>query len=303
MNETAFDKEMKEMLHQCADELHAPDKLKTRVDFELKNGSIKPRHRWGRRLVALAAVAAIAVTGAFAAGAFGSIRSSSRADQSLSMEQTQQHMEDAGASLTLPETIGDFTFSHGYDIDTTAESAMGKTEKVSEVNAEYEKDGVTLNFNAHKTYTVFSDEENSDPEPDEVQEVNGVTREYYILKLPVRSMVVMVPTEHSGEIGVRPVVGSAAADRILASISQLPVEAVSSWNRRYRMNMERMKSGNLFEVARVVKSLTLRENDRGLSTGERKMLHAAKQILISELVMSKDSSYEDMEEQINMALG
>ena len=135
------------------------------------------------------------------------------------------------------------------------------------------------------------------------KEVNGVTREYYILKLPVRSMVVMVPTEHSGEIGVRPIVGSAEADRILASISQLPVEAVSSWNRRYRMNMERMKSGNLFEVARVVKSLTLRENDRGLSTGERKMLHAAKQILISELVMSKDSSYEDMEEQINIALG
>lgn len=135
------------------------------------------------------------------------------------------------------------------------------------------------------------------------KEVNGVTREYYILKLPVRSMVVMVPTEHSGEIGVRPVVGSAEADRILASISQLSVEAVSSWNRRYRMNMERMKSGNLFEVARVVKSLTLRENDRGLSTGERKMLHAAKQILISELVMSKDSSYEDMEEQINIALG
>ena len=135
------------------------------------------------------------------------------------------------------------------------------------------------------------------------KEVNGVTREYYILKLPVRSMVVMVPTEHSGEIGVRPVVGSAEADRILASISQLPVEAVSSWNRRYRMNMERMKSGNLFEVARVVKSLTLRENDRGLSTGERKMLHAAKQILISELVMSKDSSYEAMEEQINIALG
>ena len=135
------------------------------------------------------------------------------------------------------------------------------------------------------------------------KEVNGVTREYYILKLPVRSMVVMVPTEHSGEIGVRPVVGSAEADRILASISQLPVEVVSSWNRRYRMNMERMKSGNLFEVARVVKSLTLRENDRGLSTGERKMLHAAKQILISELVMSKDSSYEDMEEQINIALG
>ena len=84
-------------------------------------------------------------------------------------------MEDAGAALTLPETIGDFTFSHGYDVAATAKSATGKSEQVDELNAEYEKDGVTLNFNAHKTYTVFSEEENSDPEPDEVQEVNGVT--------------------------------------------------------------------------------------------------------------------------------
>ena len=109
------------------------------------------------------------MTGAFAAGAFGSITSHSWSDQRLSMEQTQQHMEDAGAALTLPETIGDFTFSHGYDVAATAKSATGKSEQVDEVNAEYEKDGVTLNFNAHKTYTVFSDEENSDPEPDEVQ--------------------------------------------------------------------------------------------------------------------------------------
>ena len=62
MNETVFDKEMKDMLHRCADELHAPDKLKTRVDFALKNGSSRPRRRWGRRLIALAAVAAITVT-------------------------------------------------------------------------------------------------------------------------------------------------------------------------------------------------------------------------------------------------
>ena len=175
MNETVFDKEMKNMLHRCADELHAPDTMKTRVDFALRSAQVKPRHRWGKRIAVLAAVAAIAVTGAFAAGGLGSITSHSWANQRMSLAQTQQHMEDAGAALTLPETIGDFTFSHGYDIDATAKSAAGKTEKVSEVNAEYEKDDVTLNFNAHKTYTVFSDEESSDPEPDEVQEVNGVT--------------------------------------------------------------------------------------------------------------------------------
>lgn len=76
----------------------------------------------------------------------------------------------------------------------------------------------------------------------------------------------------------------------------------SNWNRRYRENMERMKSGNLFEVARVVKGLTQRDNKRGLSTGERKMLHSAKQILISELVLSQDSSYEDIEARINHSL-
>lgn len=174
MNETVFDKEMKNMLHRCADELHAPDKLKTRVDFALKNGSSRPRRRWGRRLIALAAVAAITVTGAFAAGAFGSITSHSWSDQRLSMEQTQQHMEDAGAAFTLPESIGGFTFSYGYDADTLAESAAGEREQVKEVNAEYEKDGVTLDFSAHTAYTVFDGED--DPyAPDAERDVNGVT--------------------------------------------------------------------------------------------------------------------------------
>ena len=133
--------------------------------------------------------------------------------------------------------------------------------------------------------------------------VSGVTREYYILKLPVRAMVVMIQTEGSGTVGVRPIVDGQEADRILAALPHLPVDTDESWNRRYRQNLERMKSGDLFQVASVVKGLTLRENARGLSTGERKMLHAAKQILISELVLSKSSSYEAVEEQIDLALG
>ena len=75
-----------------------------------------------------------------------------------------------------------------------------------------------------------------------------------------------------------------------------------NWNRRYRENMERLKSGDLLEVAFVVKGLMLREQKRGLSTGERKMLHSAKQILISELVMCQSSSYETVEAQIQQAL-
>ena len=134
------------------------------------------------------------------------------------------------------------------------------------------------------------------------KKVDGVVRDYYILKLPNRSMVVMIPTDSSDEIGVRPVVDREQADRVLAAIPTIQVEMTSNWNHRYRENMERMKSGDLLEGARVIKGLTARDMKRGLSTGERKMLHAAKQILISEIVLSKSVSYESAEEALNTAL-
>ena len=134
------------------------------------------------------------------------------------------------------------------------------------------------------------------------KKVDGVVRDYYILKLPNRSMVVMIPTDSSDGIGVRPVVDREQADRVLAAIPTIQVEMTSNWNHRYRENMERMKSGDLLEVARVIKGLTARDMKRGLSTGERKMLHSAKQILISEIVLSKSVSYESAEEALNTAL-
>ena len=132
--------------------------------------------------------------------------------------------------------------------------------------------------------------------------VDGVVRDYYILKLPNRSMVVMVPTENCEEIGMRPVVNQEQADRVLAAIPDIQVEMTANWNHRYRENMERMKSGDLLEVARVIKGLTIRDQKRGLSTGERKMLHSARQILISEIVLAKSSSYESVEKELDTAL-
>ena len=134
------------------------------------------------------------------------------------------------------------------------------------------------------------------------KKVNGVVRDYYMLKLPVGGMLVMIPTSNSEEIGVRPVVDKDEADRLIASMPDIEVDMTQNWNRRYRENMMRIKSGDLLEVAKVVKGLMLRDVDRGLSTGERKMLHSAKQILISELVLSQNTSYEDVEARINTAL-
>ena len=134
------------------------------------------------------------------------------------------------------------------------------------------------------------------------KKVDGVVRDYYIMKLPGRSMIVMIPTDSCDAIGVRPVMNREQADQVLAAIPNIQVEMTANWNHRYRENMERLKSGDLLEVARVIKGLSARDAKRGLSTGERKMLHAAKQILISELVLSTSQSYEDVEHELATAL-
>lgn len=132
--------------------------------------------------------------------------------------------------------------------------------------------------------------------------INGVLREYYVLKLPARAMVVMIPTGNCKEIGVRPIICREAAESVLARLPELRTDIEQNWNRRYRENMDRIKSGDLIEVAHVIKSLMERDRERGLSTGERKMLHSAKDILLSELVMSLGSSYEELESKIDRML-
>lgn len=136
----------------------------------------------------------------------------------------------------------------------------------------------------------------------ETRKINGTEREYYVLKLPVGGMLVMIPVDSCEEIGVRPIVEPMEADSIIRSIPDIEINMTQNWNKRYRENMLKIKSGNLMEVAAVIKGLMLRDSDRGLSTGERKMLHSAKQILISELVLSKHASYEEIEESLNSAV-
>jgi CarD family transcriptional regulator len=136
----------------------------------------------------------------------------------------------------------------------------------------------------------------------EEKKIEGCTRQYYVLKMPAGGMVVMIPTESSDAIGVRPIVDSETAESLMGLMSEIEADMTANWNRRYRENMQRLKSGDLIEVARVVKGLMTRDTEKGLSTGERKMLHSAKQILISELVLSQKKSYEEVETRINSVL-
>ena len=136
----------------------------------------------------------------------------------------------------------------------------------------------------------------------EEKKINGRLRQYYILKIPVSGIVVMIPTDSTEAIGVRPIITADKAEKIINSLANIESDMTQNWNRRYRENMLRIKSGDLIEVAKVIKGLMERDSQKGLSTGERKMLHSAKQIFISEIVLSENASYEEIERRINSAL-
>jgi len=122
----------------------------------------------------------------------------------------------------------------------------------------------------------------------EEREILGKTHRYYVLRLPIGDMKVMIPVDNTKEIGLRDVIDSEEVDKVMLVLRQECTVMSTNWNRRYRSNLEKIKSGDIYEVADVVRNLASREREKGLSTGERKMLDSAKEILISELILAKD---------------
>lgn len=136
----------------------------------------------------------------------------------------------------------------------------------------------------------------------EEQEIMGEKHKYYIMRLPIGDMKVMIPTESAEDAGLRRVVDDAGVQQVIEILQANKVKMSTNWNRRYRANMEKIKSGNIYEVAEVVRSLAIRDREKGLSTGERKMLDNAKQILISELVLAKDLEEKQAEDLLEKIL-
>ena len=134
------------------------------------------------------------------------------------------------------------------------------------------------------------------------EKIAGTTQEYYVFKMPVGGLLLKIPVSNSHAIGIRTVISEAEAETLLAAIPEMEVESNTNWNKRYRENMARLKSGNLYEVAHVIKALTHRDRQRGLSNGERKMLHNARQILVSEVAMAAQGEYTEVEARIDRAM-
>lgn len=127
----------------------------------------------------------------------------------------------------------------------------------------------------------------------EEKEILGNTQTYYIMKLPIGDMKVMIPTGNVHGVGLRGVINHEQVEQVYEVLRARKTKMSTNWNRRYRANLEKIKSGDIFEVAEVVRNLAIRDREKGLSTGERKMLDNARQILVSELVLAQEIAEDE----------
>jgi CarD family transcriptional regulator len=127
----------------------------------------------------------------------------------------------------------------------------------------------------------------------EDKEVLGQCRSYLTIQILHNDMTVMVPVENADRAGLRRVVEEQVVDEVIAVLHGHPTKMPKNWSRRYKHNREKLKTGDIFEVAEVVRNLAVRHADKGLSTGEKQMFSKAKKILASELMYARDTSEEE----------
>ncbi len=136
----------------------------------------------------------------------------------------------------------------------------------------------------------------------EEKEVLGRRQRYYVMMMPMGDMKVMIPVESSDVVGLRRVIDREHIAEVLEVFRDEVSVMSGNWNRRYRDNLDKLKTGDIFAVAEVVRNLSAREREKGLSTGERRMLENARQILVSELVLASGLAPAQIEEAISQAV-
>ena len=134
------------------------------------------------------------------------------------------------------------------------------------------------------------------------EKISGKLVQFYVFKMPISGLTLKIPTANTELIGIRNILSAGEIEAVIEKIPTLSIDMTANWNHRYRENMERIKSGDLIEVSGVIKALMHRDSERGLSNGERKMLHSAKQILISEIVLAESVAYPDAEARVNSVM-
>ena len=130
----------------------------------------------------------------------------------------------------------------------------------------------------------------------ELKEVLGKEREYLTIQILYNEMTVEVPTENADRAGLRKVISEETVDEVIAVLRDDGSQMPKNWNRRFKHNRDKIKTGDIFELAEVVRNLSIRDLDKGLSTGEKQMFGRAKKILASELMYARDMEEEEANE-------
>ena len=136
----------------------------------------------------------------------------------------------------------------------------------------------------------------------ETREVLGEKREYLTIKILHNDMTVMVPTENAAVAGLRRVIDEEACRKVIAVLQDECSEMPKNWNRRFKYNRDKIKTGDIYELAEVVRNLAIRESRKGLSTGEKQMFTRAKKILASELMYALEMDETEAEEHLDNLL-
>jgi CarD family transcriptional regulator len=136
----------------------------------------------------------------------------------------------------------------------------------------------------------------------EKRDLDGCSREYLVLRLTYGDLTLMVPADSCDEIGIRDVVSSQEVERVLDVLRSQDERSPKNWSRRFKANYEKLRSGDIYQVAEVVRNLATRDEDKSLSAGEKRMLTKAKQILLSELAVAIRKDEEQAEALINRVL-
>ena len=127
----------------------------------------------------------------------------------------------------------------------------------------------------------------------ESRTILGQEREYLTIQILHNDMTVNVPTENADRVGLRKVIDEVMVERVLDVLHGSGTKMPKNWNRRFKYNRDKMKTGDIFELAEVVRNLSLRDQEKGLSTGEKQMFVKAKKILASELMYAKGMDEEE----------
>ena len=134
------------------------------------------------------------------------------------------------------------------------------------------------------------------------RELNGETVQYLVLQILQSDLNIQVPAKNAELVGVRDVVGEEGVEKVFTVLRAEFVEEPANWSRRYKANLEKLQSGDVIKVAEVVRDLWRREQDRGLSTGEKRMLSKARQILVSELALAEKKEESEAEALLDEVL-